>query len=67
MVTDNDAFLAALELEKHRDTKERRQSLALLRAVRLAKSLDTCEELLRTGRAPKSVLDPVWVKRYGIS
>ena len=68
-MTWDDPFLDALEpsLEKFRNTRERRESLMLLRAVRLAKSLDTCEELLRTGRAPRSVLDAEWAKAYGLA
>lgn len=54
------------ELAKHRMTRRRRESLMLLRAVRLAPDLETAEELLRTGKAPKSRLDPEWSKAYGI-
>ena len=66
--TWGDAFLDALEpvLAKFRNTRERREALGLLRALRLAKSLDTCEELLRSGRAPRSVLDAEWAKAYGL-
>lgn len=49
-----------------RNTQARRESLMLLRAVRLARDLETCEELLRTGRAPRSKLDPEWTKAYGV-
>ena len=64
---ETDRFLAALPLEKFRDSKERRQSQALFRAVMLANDLETCEELLRTGRAPRSRLNSEWMKRYGLS
>jgi len=68
-MTWDDPFLDALEpsLAKFRNTRERQESLRVLRAVRLAKSLDTCEELLRTGRAPRSVLDEKWARAYGVS
>jgi hypothetical protein len=64
---ETDRFLAALPLEKFRDTKQRRESLALLRAVRLARDLETCEMILAQGRAPKSRLDPKWAKAYGLA
>ena len=65
---ETDRFLEALEplLARYRDSKERRESLALLRAVRLAPDLETCEEILRTGRVPRRRLDPVWARRYGL-
>jgi hypothetical protein len=65
---DGVSLLDALEpvLAKFRDTRERRESLVILRAVRLARDLETCEELLRSGCAPKSRLDPEWVKAYGL-
>ena len=67
-MTWDDPFLDALEplLARYRDSRERRESLMVLRAVRLAPDLETCEELLRTGRAPMSKLDPEWVKAYGL-
>lgn len=63
-----DVFLASLEpvLTKFRDSRARRESLAILRAVRLAPDLETCEEILRSGRVPKSRLDPEWAKAYGL-
>jgi hypothetical protein len=65
----DDPFLDALEplLARFRDSKERRESLAILRAIRLAVDIETCEELLRTGRAPLSRLDPRWAKAYGLT
>lgn len=45
---------------------DRDQCATLLRAVRLAPDLETCEEILRSGRVPKSRLDPYWAKRYGV-
>jgi len=67
-MTWDDPFLDALEplLARYRDSRERRESLIVLRALRLAIDLETGEELLRTGRAPLSKLDPVWVKAYGL-
>ena len=66
--SETDRLLAAMEpmLARYRDSRERRESLALLRAVRLAPTLETCEEILRTGRVPRSRLDPEWARRYGL-
>lgn len=51
---------------RFRNTRERRESLMLLRAVRLASDLETCEEILRTGRVPRSRLDAHWAQWYGL-
>jgi hypothetical protein len=63
-----DPFMDAMDemLEQYRDTRARRESLALLRAIRLAPDLETCEEILRTGRVPRNRLDPDWARRYGL-
>jgi hypothetical protein len=43
-----------------------RDALAqLLKAVRLAPTLEVCEALCRGERVPISRLDPEWVKAYG--
>lgn len=62
------SFFDALEpvLAKYRDSKARRESLALLKAVRLALDLETCEAILRRERIPRSRLDPEWARAYGI-
>jgi hypothetical protein len=69
-VTSNrgSALLQALEpvLAKYRDSKARRESLALLKAVRLARDLATCEAILRGERVPASCLHPEWRRAYGI-
>lgn len=67
-MTWHDPFLDSLEpvLAKFRDTRARRESLALLRAVRLAPTLEVCEAILRGGRVPLSRLDPHWAKAYGL-
>jgi len=65
----NDPFLDALEpsLAKFRDSRERRISLELLRALRLAPTLEVCEAILENPRSvPVSKLDPKWAKAYGI-
>jgi hypothetical protein len=64
---ETERFIAALDLGKHRDTKERRESLALLKAIRLAPSLEVCEALLQGEKVHSSRLDPHWVKAYGRS
>lgn len=65
--TDNDAFLAALDLERFQDTRERQESLALIKALRLAgPSLEVMESLCRGEDVPLSKLDPIWCRAYGI-
>ena len=63
-----DPFLAALEpvLARYRDSKERREGVVLFQAVMLARDLPTCEALLRGEKVPRSRLDPVWAKAYGL-
>lgn len=58
-------LIAALDLDRYRDTKERRQSLFMLKCLRLSPDLETCEALMRGERVPRSRLDPEWVKAYG--
>jgi len=53
-------------LEKYRDTRKRRESLALLKVVRLAPTLEVAEALLRDEKVPRSRLDPKWLKSYGL-
>jgi hypothetical protein len=67
-VTWNDPFLDALEpvLAKFRDSKARRESLFILKCIRIAGDLETCEALMRGEKVPKSRLDPYWRKAYGI-
>ena len=65
----DDPFLDALEpcLAKFRDTRERRESLELLRALRLAPSLEVFEAIVQNPAfVPLSRLDPEWRRRYGI-
>jgi hypothetical protein len=63
-----DALLTALEpvFTKYRDSQARREANALLKAVRLAPSLDVAEALLRGEAVPKSRLDPKWRRAYGL-
>jgi hypothetical protein len=65
-VTWDDPFLDALEplLEKFRDTRERRESLFILKCVRLATSLEVCEALMRGEKVRRSSLDPDWAREY---
>ena len=65
---ETDRLLDALEpvFAKYRDTRERHEAQVLLRAVRLAPDLETCEAILRGARAPRSRLDPKWAKAYGL-
>ena len=62
-----DAFLEALEpeLAKYRDSRERRESLALLKVVRLAPTLEVAEALLRGEAVPARKLDRHWRLAYG--
>lgn len=39
----------------------------IYQAVMLAPTLTVCEALLRDEPVPTSALDPVWVKRFGIT
>ena len=67
-MTWHDPFLDALEpvLVKFRDSRLRRESLAILRALRLAPSLEVCEAIMRGDRVPLSRLDPEWARAYGL-
>ena len=65
----NDPFLDALEpsLAKFRDTRARRESLYLLRVLRLSPTLETCEAILQNPRSvPRSKLDRKWLQAYGL-
>ena len=62
-----DRLIATLDIEKHRLTRERLESLHLLRALRLAHDLETCEAILRGERVPRSRLDPQGAQTYGLS
>ena len=65
---ETDRLLQALRPvhELYRDTRERRELLALLKAIRLAPTLEICEDLLRGEHVPLSKLDPEWAKAYGL-
>jgi len=68
-VSWDDPFLDALEpcLAKFRDSRERRQSLGLLRALRLSPTLEVFEAVVQNPTSvPLSRLDPEWRRRYGI-
>ena len=62
---ETDRLLAALPLEKFRDTAERRRHLFDLKCVRLAPALEVCEALMRGEKVPRSRLDPAWARAYG--
>lgn len=64
-MTDDDRFLAALRLEHRRDTQARRESLALMKVIRLAPTLEVAEALLRGEKVPRSRLDPLALRAYG--
>ncbi len=74
-MNETDRLLAALAepLERARSENRRRDSLAyrqsleLMRALRLATSLEVCEAILQNpSSVPISRLDPDWRKAYGI-
>jgi len=68
-VDETDRLLAALEplLAKYRDSRERREAQSLLRALRLAPTLEVFEAIVQTPRSvPRSRLDPEWLRRYGL-
>ena len=50
----------------HRDSRERRESIALHKALRLAPDLVTFEALLGGEAVPLSRLDPRWRRAYGL-
>lgn len=62
---ETDRLLAALPLEKFRNTKERRQHLHDIKCLRLALDLETFEALRNGEKVPRSRLDPYWAKAYG--
>lgn len=70
-----DAFLDALEpaLERarreflRRESREYRQSLELLRAVRCAPNVGVAEAMLRHERVPYSALDAKAAAAYGLA
>jgi len=65
--TDSDRFLAALDLERYRDTAERRWALAFMKALRLAgPDLEVMEALCRGEKVPASRLDAHWRRAYGL-
>jgi hypothetical protein len=49
------------------ESRERRESLGLIKVVRLAPTLEVAEALLRGERVPVSRLDPEWAKAYGLA
>jgi hypothetical protein len=53
------------ELERGLREPERRQWLNFLKALRLAKDVETFEALLDGESVPLSRLDPEWMARYG--
>jgi hypothetical protein len=57
---ENDPVCAYLSSEK------RREADVLFKAFMLARDLQTCEALLRGEKVPRSRLDPVWAKAYGL-
>lgn len=62
---ETDRLLDALPIAKYADTKARRESLFMLKCLRLARDLETFEALLRGEKVPRSRLDPKWAKAYG--
>lgn len=54
-----------LEHERWLRSQERHEALVLMQAIRLARSLEDCEALLRGEKLPRSRLDPIWTKAYG--
>lgn len=53
-------------LDVYRDTRERRESLHILKCVRLAPTLEVCEALMAGRRVARKRLDPYWVRSYGL-
>ena len=67
MQDETDRLLSALRPVIDRlQSREHRDSLALLKAVRLSPSLDVCVALCHGERVPVSRLDPEWARAYGL-
>jgi hypothetical protein len=49
------------------ESQEREESLEVIKAMRLAPTLQVFEALLRDEEVPISELDPEWVKAYGLA
>ena len=66
--TEQDRFMEAMEplLSRYRESKMRREHLALVMAIRLARDIETAEALCRGEKVPRSRLDPEWAKAYGL-
>ena len=66
--TEQDRFMEAMEplLARYRESKMRREHLALIKVIRLAQDFETAEALCRGERVPRSRLDPEWAKAYGL-
>jgi hypothetical protein len=63
---ETDRLIEALRpLSERRRSREYQESLVLLRAIRLALDLRTCEAILRGEKVPLSRVDPEWAKAYG--
>lgn len=68
VLEETDRLLATIEPDlARRRSLEYRQSLELLRALRLSPSLEVCVSILQNPRSVAiSRLDPEWRKAYGI-
>jgi hypothetical protein len=64
----NDPFLdlALANIRRLNEQRSDAESLALIKAVRLAPTLQICEALLRGDHVPRSRMDPEWLRRYGL-
>lgn len=54
------------EILDERDRRRREHANVIWRAIMLAPTVELCEALLRGETVPISMLDPVWVKRFGL-
>lgn len=62
---DETDTLANLVLTRHH-RQQRDASRRLWRAVMLSPTIHTCEALLREEPVPRSALEPVWARRFGL-
>lgn len=44
----------------------RRETARIYKAIMLAPTIEVCEALLRRERVPTSMLDPLWLERFGM-
>jgi hypothetical protein len=62
---DETDVLVDFALTRHRK-QQHDAANRLWRAIMLGPTIDVCEALLREEPVPRSALDPVWARRFGL-